>query len=283
MKPNYMQLPIAAILLVAAFSACAGPCNDPPAVSSSGFTIGAYDPATGSITSTSTTVSGGCTKTGGNTATYTVSAGQGLNFSGGSNRAKSGSNFINYSVTTDLGCSLVWNTVNVFTFSFAASGSQSKTYYGCVPAGQYVAALTYSDTVTMTTNNGGVISTSAFPVSITVAPKCILSTGPGTIAFGTYTAFAAVSSSNNTTFATTCNNLLPYSMALDATSGVVVGLNYSLAINTTSTGGSGTLNSNGTGAVQSFFINGVIAAGQAGTCASGSCSGTAARTLTITY
>jgi hypothetical protein len=34
---------------------------------------------------------------------------------------------------------------------------------------------------------------------------------------------------------------------------------------------------------QTFSINGSIAAGQAGTCATGSCSGSDTRTLTITY
>jgi hypothetical protein len=34
---------------------------------------------------------------------------------------------------------------------------------------------------------------------------------------------------------------------------------------------------------QTFSINGNIAGGQAGTCATGTCSGSATRTLTITY
>ena len=68
---------------------------------------------------------------------------------------------------------------------------------------------------------------------------------------------------------------MPYTMALDATSGTLVGLTYGLALSQAA--------ATGTGVAQSFSINGTIAAGQSGTCATGSCSGSATRTLTITY
>ena len=73
-------------------------------------------------------------------------------------------------------------------------------------------------------------------------------------------------------------------MALSATSGVVSGLNYSLGLNAIiNSGGSSPLASTGTGADQTFYINGNMAAGQAGTCATGTCSATNTHTLTITY
>ena len=221
---------------------------------------------------------------------YTVAAGTGFHFSGGSNRANSGANFIRYSVATDVGCSTTWNGANLFTFSFignpAAPSPQPITYYGCVSAGQYVAAQTYSDTVTMTTTNPipGATSTNTFPISITVASRCTMITPPGALAF-TYTAFGAAQTAN-TTFGIICNSLLPFSADIGggATgSGVVSGLNYSLAINTSVSGGSNPRASTGTGATQTFYINGTMAAGQAGTCASGTCSGADPRTLTVTY
>lgn len=284
MKPRFMKLPLAATLFIVATLAEAGACNDPPAVSSTGFNISNYDPMIGSTTSISTTLTGNCTKTGGNTDTYTVGAGQGLNFSVGSNRANSGANFINYAVTKDVGCGTIWNGTNTYLFSFTSSGSLSPTYYGCVQAGQYVAALTYADTVTMTTNHGGLLSTNTFPVSITVATRCTVSSAPGAIAFA-YTAFGAAVTAN-TTVGIICNPSLPYSADVGGGvtgSGVVSGLNYSLGINTSGTGGTNPLSATGIGTAQTFFINGSMAAGQAGTCASGSCPATDPRTLTITY
>ena len=291
MKTRLMQLLLAATLLHVAGVANAVQCSNPPAVSSSGFTIGSYDPATVGTTSTSTTVSGSCTRVGGpGGMSYTVAAGTGLNPSGGSNRARFGTNYINYAVTTDAGCSTTWNGANLFTFVFsgnpAAPSPQSRTYYGCVSAGQYVAALTYSDTVIMTTTNpiGGAASTNTFPVSITVASRCTMINAPGAIAF-TYTAFGAAQTAN-TTYRIVCNSLLPYSADIGggaSGSGVVSGLNYSLGIDTSGSGGSNPLASTGTGTTQTFYINGSMAAGQAGTCASGTCAGTVPRTLTVTY
>ena len=285
MNLKLLQMLLAVTLFIIASVAEAGACNDPPAVSSTGFTIANYDPMTGTTTSTSTTLTGSCTKSGGNVDSYTVGAGQGLNYSGGSTRARSGTNFINYSVTKDAACNSVWNATNTFLFSFTSSGNQSPTYYGCVPAGQYVAALTYTDTVTMTTTHGGLPFTSTFPVSITVLTRCAVSTAPGTIAF-TYTAFGAAAPPTNTTFRITCNPSIPYSVDVGGGAtggGVVSGLNYTLGINLTASGGINPRNDTGSGVAQTFYINGLMAAGQAGTCASGTCAGTDPRTLTVTY
>ena len=108
-----------------------------------------------------------------------------------------------------------------------------------------------------------------------------MSTTPGPVAF-TYTAFQGSAAPGSTTFGTTCTNSLPYTMALDATSGVVSGLNYSLVLRDFAdtvnvTGG------NGTGLAQTYRIKGTMPAGQAGTCTSGACAGSDPRTLTITY
>lgn len=287
MKQKSMRLPIAVTLLVFACSANAGACNNPPSESSPGFTVGAYDPTAGSTNITSTTLSGTCTKTGGNTTTYTVAAGTGLNFSG-TNRAKFGAaNFINYFVSTSAACGNTWNAANPITLSFTASGTQMATFYGCVTSGQFVAAGTYSDTVIMSTVNNGVTTANAgtFAVSITVASVCNLTTAPGTITFN-YTAFGGVAT-GNTTFRVTCNPSLPYSADIGGGAtggGVVSGLNYLLGINTIGTGGTNPLGGTGSGAAQTLFINGTMAAGQAGTCAGSTCLlVTDPRTLTITY
>ena len=104
---------------------------------------------------------------------------------------------------------------------------------------------------------------------------CQIASGPADVAF-TYTSFqASAATATGGGFQVQCTNTLPYTMALDATSGTVSGLNYTLSLSAAS----GT----GNGAAQSFSVNGSMASGQGGTCALGSCSGTSARVLTVTY
>jgi hypothetical protein len=259
-------------------------------ISSAGFST-AYGSAL-NVTAASFTVT--CTANpGGGSATYQVAVDNGLNFSGTQNRAASGGNTLNYFLASDSGCTSAWKGTAYIpatpytTQNFLAAGTETKTfsYYGCVPAGLAVpAAGTYSDTVTMSFIPGGTAFTGGtFAVSITAPATCSFSTQPGNIDFN-YTSFGAAALAN-TFFVTNCSNLLPYTMALDVTSGTIVGLNYTLALNTTpDSGGTSPLTSRGTAAgAQTFYINGSIAAGQAGTCATGTCSGSETHTLTITY
>ena len=118
-------------------------------------------------------------------------------------------------------------------------------------------------------------ATGGFNVTVNLTSKCQITTAPSDVAFS-YTSFQATNASASTTYAVQCTNSLPYTMALDATAtNTVAGLNYSLALSAAS----GT----GNGAAQSYTVNGTMVSGQAGTCALGSCSGSEARTLTITY
>jgi spore coat protein U-like protein len=165
------------------------------------------------------------------------------------------------------------------TINFGAGliASQSGSFDLRLPGPQAVnPAGTYTDTVTVTVRNGSgtMLSQTTFSVSIITIASCTLSTPPGNINLA-YTSFQASAASASTTFKVNCTTGIPYTMALDATSGTLVGLNYTVALSQSA--------SNGTGAAQTFSINGDIAAGQAGTCATGSCAGSATRTLTITY
>jgi hypothetical protein len=64
-------------------------------------------------------------------------------------------------------------------------------------------------------------------------------------------------------------------MSLDGTQPYnLLGLDYTLSIPASSVG---------TGLTQTHTINGSIAAGQAGACATGVCNGTQTRTLTISW
>lgn len=233
-----------------------------------------YDQAnlTKNITSASFTMT--CTRsssTDASSQSYTVA----LNNS--NNQATSVGNKINYDVFIDGACGTQWKgsttlggTITLGSPSDLLPHSQTVPYWGCIPPKQTVAAGTYTDTISM---NPSIGSTATFPVTIVTPSSCSISTPPGNVTFN-YISFgsAAVAS---TGFAATCTNQMPYTMALDATSGVLVGLNYTLNLSASS--------ATGTGLAQSYTINGSIAAGQAGTCAGATCSATATRTLTLSY
>lgn len=274
MKWQTMRWLYAALSLLLAGLAHGGPCV--VTISSPNVTI-AYVP-TNPTNPISSTMSTTCTKSGGNTDIYRVSSGATGNYT-----ATLGGNSINFSLTTtpSPACGTLWTSANPASFSFTLSGTQSFTFYICVPTGQNPPAGTYTGTVTLSTNAGDSPGIAIFIVSIITPANCTLSTAPGPVAFS-YTAFQGSASTASTTFGATCTNALPYTMALDATSGVVSGLNYSLAIRDFAdtvnvVGGSGT------GSAQSYRIKGTLPAGQAGTCSSGSCVGSDPRTLTITY
>jgi hypothetical protein len=127
-----------------------------------------------------------------------------------------------------------------------------------------------------------------FNVVINLTSKCeINSTNAATgavinnVVFN-YTAFqTTAATSTGGGFNVRCTNSLPYTLAL-SNSGVTddaVNLAYTLALSAAA----GT----GNGIDQAFTVNGTMAAGQAGTCATATCTNTAAtnktKTLTITY
>ena len=256
-------------------------------ISSPGFTAG-YDPvvATTDIIQTYLTLS--CTRLGTDPATqaYTATNNNGLHRSGGWNRARLGAttSYVNYDTYRDSACTTKWqnfppadNFTGTINFGAATSVSTQVNFWGCIPASQTgLPAGIYSDTVTMTLTYGASTATGTFNAIIYMSATCTLTTAPGNVAF-TYTSFQIAAAAASTAFKVTCTSPLPYSMALDATAGTIpaVNLAYTLALSAAS--------SIGTGAAQAFTINGNMAAGQSGTCNLASCSGTQARTLTITY
>jgi len=140
-------------------------------------------------------------------------------------------------------------------------------------------AGSYTDTIGLRLRNTGTGATiganpiASFVVTLVTSNYCQISVAPGDLNF-TYTSFQGTASTASSTYGVRCT-LIPYTMSLDATSGTLLGLNYSVTLATAS--------STGTGVTQTFTINGSIAAGQSGTCATGTCSGSQTRTLTITY
>lgn len=155
------------------------------------------------------------------------------------------------------------------------------TFYYRVPAFQFDPAGVYSGTLNITLREdnaaGPVITTYAWPVHISIPRSCRFSSPPTPISVN-YTAFSPVAvTSAPSDFAVTCTNGTNYNLLLDATRGVVPGVNLSYSASLSA--GSGT----GTAVAQPYTVTITLDAGQAGTCASSSCTGTDTRTLMIEY
>jgi spore coat protein U-like protein len=246
-----------------------------------------YDPnATGDTVATgSYTVS--CTRLASdpNTFNWQLGADNGQQPSGAQNRVQLGANRYSYEIYRltpyvngnrwqDAAATRFTGTIN---FGAGLIASQSGSFDLRLTGPQTVRpAGTYTDVVTVTVRNGSgtMLSQTTFSVSIITIASCTLSTPPGNINLA-YTSRQVAAASASTTFKVNCTTGIPYTMALDATSGTLVGLNYTVALSLSA--------SNGTGAAQTFSINGSIAGGQSGTCATATCSASATRTLTVTY
>ncbi len=247
-----------------------------------------YDPnASGNTVATgSYTVS--CTRSAGdaNTFNWSLGANNGQNPSGSTNRVTLGTSTYLYEIYRlspytngdrwqDTAATRFTGTVS---FGTQLSGSSSGSFDLVLTGPQTVRpAGTYTDLVTVTVRNAGtaaMMSQSTFSVSIITIASCTLATPPGDINFA-YTSFQVSAASASTNFGVNCTTGIPYTMSLDATSGTLLGLPYTLSLSQTS--------STGTGTAQTFSIDGSITGGLPGTCASGTCSASAVRTLTISY
>lgn len=118
----------------------------------------------------------------------------------------------------------------------------------------------------------------SFNVTATIAAKCRnVTVGTPTIDFGVYTAFVGpATAAPSANFVFECSkNLVPVSAVLDATTGTLVGVTYTLVLGA-ATSGIGAVGSNS----YTYNVSGTMVAGQAGD-ATGAV--TSARTLTVSY
>lgn len=218
------------------------------------------------------------------TTTYSIQADGGLNPSGGFNVAKSGANSINYNLYTNSVCGTKWqgnvNTIpfppQTITMSGLTPTTVTQNFWACIPSGQILPASgTYTDIVTVTPTYDLLVlgGAATFPISIVVPAVCSITSAPGAVIF-VYTAFSASAVTANTTYGITCSNSLPYSMSVSPASSVVAGINYSLSLSSSAIGN---------GLQQIYTISGNAPSGQAGTCATSTCSASQITTLTITY
>lgn len=173
---------------------------------------------------------------------------------------------LNYEVFQNAARTTNWG--NTTTTELTGTGNASVTFYGEIPAGQFAAPGTYTDTLST--------SSTSFSVSVVVQAECTISAGA--LAFGNYSG-ALINSTS--TISVTCTKTSAYNVGLNAgtSSGATVTnrsmtgpgsalLGYALFSNsarTTNWGntvGTNTVAGTGTGALQSLTVYGQLPAGE---------------------
>lgn len=176
------------------------------------------------------------------------------------------------------------------TFGAALSASVVLTYDFRVGSGQTGNTAGIYDETFITslqlTTAGAVVATSSFTPTVSIVAQCFVgqvaagNLAPGAVSPSTltlnYTSFVATPQTAAMNFTVNCTRGTTYTLALSPTSGTLLGLNYTLALSSAGT--------TGDGLAQPYTVTGSIAASQAGTCSSGSCTATQTGvTVTITY
>lgn len=116
------------------------------------------------------------------------------------------------------------------------------------------------------------LSNGSLNLSTTVNPSCAVTTAPSILTIN-YVAFGPAQSGTST-FGLRCTNSTSFDFSLNATTGTLLGLPYTLSL---PAGGIGS------GVAQNFNISGNIPANQPGICSAGNCSANETRQLTVTY
>ncbi|HKW39524.1 MAG TPA: spore coat protein U domain-containing protein, partial [Burkholderiales bacterium] len=257
-------------LVVSTFIAA---CDASAALSCSTVTITAistaYDPTVATDNDSAGSFTATCTRTAttdANPVTYYLGANNGANFSGTSRRGRLGAtaNRYNYGLSRDSGFTSMWGDTSnagdriAVTFNFPATVPSTVTvsgvFYMRVPGSQAAgAAGNYTDSVSVQLRNPpGANPTATLAINVHTQTFCTITVPPGNVNF-TYTSLQAAASNASTLYGVRCTTSTPYTMALDATSGTLLGLNYTLGLSASSATGSGV--------TQTYSINGSIAGG----------------------
>lgn len=219
--------------------------------------------------------------------TYRLRVNNGLYAAGGSNQASDGgTGRIKYDFYRTAPGTDEWanggttDFEGTISFGTALSASLTLPFYSRIPAQQNVAAAIFTDTVGLNLRyhdgSGHVLTDSTIGVSINNTSLCLLTSPPTQLTFN-YTSFQTTAATASSPYTVRCTLNETYTMTLDAGGGTLLNLDYTLTLS--NPGGR-----TGTGMPENFTIDGSIAAGQAGTCATGVCtSAPQTRTLTITY
>lgn len=254
----------------------------------------------GSNADTNGLVTLNCTRTAGdaNALTYRIKADNGLNYGGGTRRARLGAstNRLNYALrrgTVPGGAAACGNTSN-----WAAPAGRNNTMQGTLGFGTALTASvswgfcirvrgnqgapaggSYTDAVQVFaqypgTNGSPVTPPASLVYTVGVNNQCVFNTEPVPIVFD-YTSFSPTPQTANRSFDLRCSSNLPWSVSLDPDTGTLLGLDYALEPSPAA--------GIGTGADQAVTITGTMAPDQAGTCAGATCSASQSHTLILTY
>lgn len=283
MTPARAFLCVVALLAAAAPARAAITCS----VSVTAVVV-VYDPTSGTQSITTGSYAINCNRLISDPATlnWSLAADNGLQAGGGGNRVDNGAGqryvydtwrLSPYTNANKWGSIAATRFTGTLNFGGALTASTTGPFDIVMAAGQAAQpAGTYTDTVTATLRTGAtILNTAAFGVTVLTTNTCQISAPPGSVTF-TYTSFQVSAAVASTTYGVRCTTALPYTMALDATSGTLLDLTYNLAIAPSTAG-------IGTGATQTYNINGTIAAGQTGTCATAFCTASEIRTLTLSW
>jgi spore coat protein U-like protein len=258
-----------------------------PITATSPQTIVSYDPFSGSAGTVTGDFSITCNRTKNVDGNFPASFWLGVNDGANNPRTlTSGGNTLAYSLYTDSGtCASALQGTTGYTF---ANGNTKNSDTTTGPfTGTYCLAVAASLTATVpgtytgsfvlraaAAAGGAALGTATINVSVTVPASCTFVTPPTNMNF-TYTAFTTNQQTANNPFQVRCTNTTPYTLSLSPTSATLLGLNYTAALVSPT--------SSGTGAAQNNTVKVTIPSGQAGTCTTASCTGSQTHTLTITY
>jgi hypothetical protein len=182
------------------------------------------------------------------------------------------------------------------TLNFGASLSTSATldYDLRITAGQTGKnAGIYDDVYTASlqfATAGAVAASTTFVPTANVPTECFVgqvpsgNTAPGavepTAMALSYNSFSPSAQTTNMTFTVDCTLNTSYQLGLAPSNGTLLGLNYTVRFSNGLAIWTGRL---GSGVAQPYTVTATIPAGQAGTCATPTCTATQATTITITY
>jgi Spore Coat Protein U domain len=246
-------------------------------------------------------VSFSCTRDSANPNVVRFGLGNGMQANAAGNRARVvgvPANNITYNTYKDSGCGTLLGDANngqrittTLVGPLNAPETVNIQFYTCVTLSQALTSFPagiYTDTAAMNIRyqgGGGIDRTADLNVNINAPAVCSIGSLPPTINL-TYTAFQNTAAFQFAQFNAQCTNLLPYTMAVSPTAGVVRGVNYQLGLSTGSQGSAGSIGSTplsdvgGSTGTKVHFINASMQAGQAGQIGGATSN---IHTLTITY
>lgn len=253
-----------------------------------------FNDTTGAFSITCTRPKGGSNKF---PNTFYVGATNGLNYAGATRRLRLGasSSYLEYALyRTATGCTTPWGSATVAdVYSLPNANTQGNdvttspdpltsgtSFCFRITGGLNTAPPgTYSDTVQIAVAESPTViwGTAAVTFQTTIQPACQFLSTPSDMTLA-YTSFQPGDATGTTSFELKCTNTTSYTVGFDAASGNLLGLNYTLGVSPPSGLGTGTPQP-----APGHTVTATVPGGQAGTCASGTCSSSVTRNVTISY